>query len=100
MTFDDHRELLDILRRIKGKAMLSGYAHPLYDEALSAWQRVEIDVTCSSSTRLIDEGAERRRPRRTEVVWANPQALGDENVHYIRYLHDLRREQEGAGDAA
>jgi DNA adenine methylase len=39
MTEADHRELLDLLRSLKGKVVLSGYPSALYDDALSSWTR-------------------------------------------------------------
>jgi DNA adenine methylase len=44
MTVDDHAALLDRLLEIKGKAMLSGYAAPLYDDKLKAWRREELVI--------------------------------------------------------
>ncbi len=41
MCIEDHRELLEALVRFKGMIVLSGYAHPLYDELLATWERVE-----------------------------------------------------------
>jgi DNA adenine methylase len=57
MTDQDHRDLLDVLRGIKGKVVLSGYAHPIYDRALKDWGRIEMSTYA--------DGA---RPR-VEVVW-------------------------------
>jgi DNA adenine methylase len=44
MTDDDHRELLDTIRSLKGKAMLSGYPSDLYDTALASWNRHAFDL--------------------------------------------------------
>lgn len=41
MTDADHAELLAFLRNLRGRVILTGYAHPLYDDALSDWRRVE-----------------------------------------------------------
>lgn len=60
MTDDDHCQLLDFLPTLEGMVALSGYPHPLYDEALGGWHRVERDA--------LADGA---RPR-TEVLWLNP----------------------------
>ncbi len=62
LTVDDHRELLDSLRGLRGNVVLSGYPSGLYDEALSGWMRVEREA--------LADGA---RPR-TEVLWINPVA--------------------------
>lgn len=57
-----HRRLLEALRGLAGMVVLSGYAHPLYDLALSDWRRHEFPAFA--------DGA---RPR-TEVLWINPAA--------------------------
>lgn len=55
-----HARLLETLRGLTGMVVLSGYAHPLYDEALHGWKRTEFAA--------LADGA---RPR-TEVLWINP----------------------------
>lgn len=62
MTVDDHAALLDALLQIKGKAMLSGYAAPLYDDKLKAWRREELQT----KAHMANSGEER-----TEVIWFN-----------------------------
>lgn len=62
MTVDDHAALLDALLQIKGKAMLSGYAAPLYDEKLKTWRREEL----KTKAHMANSGEER-----TEVIWFN-----------------------------
>lgn len=59
MTDADHARLLDFIKDLKGRVVLSGYAHPLYDRALSEWRRIEFKAHA--------DGA---RPR-TEVLWLN-----------------------------
>lgn len=67
MTDMDHRRLLDALVSLEGGVMLSGYAHPLYDDALIGWRRLGRET--------LADGA---RPR-TEVLWISPaaQVTGD-----------------------
>jgi DNA adenine methylase len=60
MTDDDHRALLDALRRLTGYVVLSGYPSALYDDALGDWRRV--------TTSALADGARER----TEVLWINP----------------------------
>lgn len=60
MSCDDHATLLEALRGVTGKVVLSGYPHPTYDDALTGWRRLE-------SAAYTDGG----RPR-TEVLWLNP----------------------------
>lgn len=59
----DHRALLDALLSLAGMVVLSGYPHPLYDEALLGWER-------HSTTARISGG--RGTATREEVVWINP----------------------------
>ncbi|MCY4228398.1 MAG: hypothetical protein OXF20_12075 [Gammaproteobacteria bacterium] len=40
----DHVELLGILKSLPCQVMLSGYRSALYDELLSEWQRIELQV--------------------------------------------------------
>lgn len=55
----EHLDLLNALDKHVGPVVLSGYAHPLYDEYLSHWQRV-------SMPSLAEHGRVR-----TEVLWLN-----------------------------
>lgn len=60
MTEDEHRDLLDVLDDHPGPVLLSGYAHPIYDERLKHWERdTKIVVADGGKTR-------------TEVLWINP----------------------------
>lgn len=64
MTDDQHREMAKIVRNLKGKAIISGYACDLYDnELFPDWQRLTKDVHA--------EGARDR----TEVLWISPNAV-------------------------
>lgn len=60
MDDSDHAALLERLKTLAGMVVLSGYPHPLYDAALSDWQRVE--------KKALADGARER----TEVLWINP----------------------------
>lgn len=59
MSDADHAALLSTLYRLRGRVILSGYACPLYDDALRAWRRIE--------RRAMADGARER----TEVLWMN-----------------------------
>lgn len=59
MEDDDHVDLLDFVRELQGKVVISGYAHELYDVALKDWRRIEINTHA--------DGAQPR----TEVLWLN-----------------------------
>ncbi len=64
MTEADHKELLDTLKAVKGKVMLSGYACDLYDGVLKDWNRHTFDLPNHSAA-----GDTKRRM--TEVLWCN-----------------------------
>lgn len=55
----EHYELLEALLGVDAMVALSGYAHPLYDEALSGWLRHEFSATSAMGA------------PRTEVLWMN-----------------------------
>lgn len=59
MADKDHMELLDVLLDSKAKIMLSGYAHPLYDEKLKEWKRIELKNQSTSGKVT------------TEIIWMN-----------------------------
>jgi DNA adenine methylase len=67
-----HRELAAVLRESKAAVVLSGYAHPLYDEELYPdWYRTELNTFSANALartpgRVLDG-------RRTEVLWSNRQ---------------------------
>jgi DNA adenine methylase len=64
MSEADHRELLDVLRSVRGKVMLSGYLSRLYDTALADWTRPTFELPNNAAG-----GATKRRE--TEVLWCN-----------------------------
>jgi DNA adenine methylase len=64
MTEADHRELLELLRTVKGKVMLSGYASGLYDGALKDWNRYHYDMPNHAA------GGKKKRTM-TEILWCN-----------------------------
>lgn len=55
----EHAELLDALRGCRAGVVMSGYTHPLYEEALAGWGRHEFAALSLGST------------PRIEVVWCN-----------------------------
>jgi DNA adenine methylase len=64
MTEADHRQLLDVLRSVKGKVILSGYPSDLYDTGLPGWKRRTFELPNNAAG-----GQEKRRM--TEAVWLN-----------------------------
>ena len=63
MSFEDHEKLVDVLKGIKGKAMLSGYPNDLYDTL--GWQKQSFATMCKTVS------AKTSATKRTEVVWMN-----------------------------
>lgn len=69
MTLEDHEQLVGQLLKIKGRAVLSGYAHRAYEPLeLAGWNREEIEVTSQTS---------KKRASRTECLWISPNCLPD-----------------------
>jgi DNA adenine methylase len=57
-----HVRLLETIVRCRGMVAISGYANPLYDEALRDWDRVKFDMPNHS-------GQGKAKQRRVEVLW-------------------------------
>jgi DNA adenine methylase len=68
MNNSEHEALLDALERCKGYVILSGYAHPLYDDRLKHWTRLTVPAL-----------AEKGRSR-TEVLWLNPRSVSRQQL--------------------
>lgn len=66
MSDDDHAALLDLLGRIQGKFILSGYRSKLYDSMAHRceWRRVDIQIDNKASSK--DD-----KPIKTECLWLN-----------------------------
>jgi len=64
LTEAQHEELLEVIRGLQGKVMLSGYACELYDSKLTNWHRHEFDLPNNAASGVL-------KRRMTEVVWAN-----------------------------
>jgi DNA adenine methylase len=77
MSESDHEDLVDALLDLKGKALLSGYANPLYTKLEAAgWRRRDFATVCFAAgrTRAIGirgPGSATAKAPRTETVWAN-----------------------------
>lgn len=69
MTDSDHRDLADILHKIKGRAALSGYRTDLYDHLYSHWNRVDAPHRICNSSKGI----------RQECLWLNFEPLSQED---------------------
>jgi DNA adenine methylase len=60
----DHCELLDLVRNLRGKVMLSGYPSDLYDASLADWSRHTFDLPNNAASG-------KSKARATEVLWCN-----------------------------
>ncbi|GAC1691033.1 MAG: DNA adenine methylase [Ktedonobacteraceae bacterium] len=72
----EHIALLDALCKHVGPVVLSGYAHPLYDERLKDWQRVT------------KQSAVEKGQTRIEVLWLNAKAKRNQVSHKAVSLFD------------
>lgn len=71
-----HQELVTLLNNIQGRAMISGYQHPIYDELSDRYRRIEIKTACYAAIRgrksgLQGKGAALKKVPRTECVWVS-----------------------------
>ncbi len=77
LTDEQHRQLVDTLLSIKGKAMLSGYANPIYQQLEKhGWNRRDWTKSCDAAGRtrrsgILGPGAATLRQSRTDSIWFN-----------------------------
>lgn len=66
MTLEQHLEMLDLLTKLEGKFMLSGYPSKLYGRYAKkhGWRSEMLTQDCKSS-------AKKEKEERTEVIWMN-----------------------------
>lgn len=74
----DHAELLALLRSLPCAVMVSGYRHPLYDEQLARWRRLDYQVMTRGGPAV-------------ESLWCNFTA---EDRHEFTYQGSTFRERE------
>ena len=68
MSDEEHKELVDICLRLKGKVILSGYQNPIYRKLEeSGWIRLDKEVALRA--KVVEKGQE--KPKRVESVWLN-----------------------------
>lgn len=77
LSDDDHSALVDRLLDMRGQAILSGYAHPVYERLERAkWRRVDIDVVCRAAARTRVSGLQGAgsgaKQKRVESLWLSP----------------------------
>ena len=74
MTDCDHRNLVDTLKNLKGKVLLSGYANEIYDTL--GWRRMDYNVVSHAAGRvrasgLQGVGTSKEKQKRVESLWLN-----------------------------
>ena len=65
MSDSDHIALLDQLNQVKGKVLITGYEHDIYNEKLSRWKKLTKQVQASGKVGGVT---------RQECLWLNPKA--------------------------
>ena len=69
-----HKKLVDILKNIKGRVLLSGYPNEIYNGL--NWKRIDHEVLCyavgkTKATGLLGDGNVKGKQSRTESLWLN-----------------------------
>ncbi len=65
MTNEEHTELLNVLKELRGAVIVCGYNSDLYNNALAGWKRVTRTTAANGSAGSV---------QRTECLWLNPAA--------------------------
>lgn len=86
MLNHQHVDLINRIVGLKGKVVLSGYRHPVYDvlQGQHGWRLIERDRSCMAVARtkhtgLLGHGTVTEDQARTECLWLNP-AVQDYHV--------------------
>ena len=80
LTLEDHQDLVNLLLNVKGKVLLSGYAHPIYKPLEGAgWHRIDFETACHAVgrtryTNILGKGSARKKQKRIETIWFNYEA--------------------------
>jgi DNA adenine methylase len=74
LSLSDHQDLINLLLNIKGKAILSGYAHQVHQPLEKAgWERRDFETTCKVTGRTRDsKHMTKDQLKRIESVWISP----------------------------
>jgi DNA adenine methylase len=90
MTREDHERLLSCIQHVQGMVILSGYAHPLYQEALPSWECLTLNLRCSSAVRALASKKEVAQEAwtRAECLWMNPACVQHQQTLF-RDLQDI-----------
>jgi DNA adenine methylase len=89
MDDTEHRKLIDSVLSIKGKALVSGYRHDIYNPLEEAgWERVDLLTVCyavgrTKGTRLQGKGSLVGQSR-TESIWISPAAMRVTEKAYVQ----------------
>jgi DNA adenine methylase len=80
LSHENHLELLNFLKTLKSKVILSGYPSALYSETLEpfGWVRENYEATASSALRSNRNGLKKAPPevfKRIECLWFSPNAI-------------------------
>lgn len=68
----EHRDLAKVLHQCTSAVVLSGYHSELYDELFVDWNRIEISAWTGNATS--------GNSARVEVIWANVELLGQQDL--------------------
>lgn len=63
MDDTDHQQLADVLHRVQGMVILSGYASSLYDELFQGWTRLDKTTTTNGNSEAV------------ESLWLSPRTV-------------------------
>lgn len=71
MSMADHQELVEVLLNLRGRVILSGYAHPVYEPLERAgWERKDWETYCIVNGRTkATKGLDKEQFKRKESVW-------------------------------
>ena len=67
MTDEDHCRLVDVLLGVKGKVLLSGYNHKIYERL--GWDKISFETSCFSAQ--WSANGDSSKLKRTECLWRN-----------------------------
>jgi len=75
MVDKEHEELVSILLKIEGKAIVSGYENPMYKKLKDGgWKKRNFKTVCFAAniSASSKNKSAQKRPKRTESVWLSP----------------------------
>ncbi len=78
-TREQHMELLEVIKSLPCRVMISGYKSPLYSESLENWSAYSFQAACHHGVA-------------TEYIWMNYPVPVE--LHDYRYLGDTFRDRE------